>query len=675
MIRLPADTNEKWFQPNNSDKFGSLWYTKNINLDEEGYIKLSPRTVTLYDEETDTDFGVPLAVGRFNNGQFLVATHSDANFNLTTSVSAITVTENTGTNEPTMTADSHAIFWQNSWLASTATAVLSRAISTSGSENWTSRITGLTNGMRHHLCVFASRTTLCVTNGNVIKQYNTSYTNTTDLTIPSDFEAVALAYNNGRLGVITRLGGATEGQNQQARFYIWDGATTAANTDAALGSHAAVAICAYKSSFAILTQAGQLLYWNGGGFEVLANFPFYYTDKVWGDILSQIGLGDLMLADGDIIYINIGLEVADYGRRLELGLQNSPSGVWCYDPKAGLYHRYSPSISQAYLLSESSVDTSTDIITVSGTIPATGNIARYTFAATAIGGLSVNEDYYIIKVSATTMRLATSRENALAGTYINLTSAGSTSRFWAYDLVDYGNTHHFDTGGIALVGENNTLYQDILFGGDFVTTALSANDALCVAVPFLENRGYFVTPRIYPRGTKDTLQPLIVKFRPLDTNDKIVVKVKDRDVFGLPVVSPNGATTDELVWTSPNEGYTTSDLSEAKDYFDDGGELEMEFTGGAGAGQMVKISEINESGGTYSLVLAEDVIGASGTLKSYFIIDNWRTLTTITSDSNDEGQVSVPVDSAGKFVQFKIELRGYNTTIEELLINHTSHKP
>jgi len=42
MIRLPADTNEKWFQPNNSDKFGSLWYTKNINLDEEGYIKLSP---------------------------------------------------------------------------------------------------------------------------------------------------------------------------------------------------------------------------------------------------------------------------------------------------------------------------------------------------------------------------------------------------------------------------------------------------------------------------------------------------------------------------------------------------------------------------------------------------------------------------------------------------------
>ena len=42
MIKLPI--NSEWSQTNKSDKFGSLAYTKNINLDEAGYIKLSPRT-------------------------------------------------------------------------------------------------------------------------------------------------------------------------------------------------------------------------------------------------------------------------------------------------------------------------------------------------------------------------------------------------------------------------------------------------------------------------------------------------------------------------------------------------------------------------------------------------------------------------------------------------------
>ena len=35
MIKFPI--NDKWTQPNNSDKFGSVWYTKNINFDELGY--------------------------------------------------------------------------------------------------------------------------------------------------------------------------------------------------------------------------------------------------------------------------------------------------------------------------------------------------------------------------------------------------------------------------------------------------------------------------------------------------------------------------------------------------------------------------------------------------------------------------------------------------------------
>jgi len=675
-IKIPQST---WSQINTSDKFGNLWATKNINLDEEGYIKLSPRSLSLFnngstvDNLSNTDFNIPVAFGRSSEGTFMIAT-TDEPFNFVLNDDTRSVGEDESSDNPNLTFNSHGKWWQNRFYESTATTVSYKSGST-----WTADvITSLTSGVRHYLEVFKNRNQLCVSNGNVVKQYNTSHSNTVDLTLPSDFEVIGMAYNNNRLGLITRLGTDSTGQNTDSYFFIWDGATTQASIGVSIGTYSAAGIVPYKSSFVILTSTGELLYWNGGGFDKLISFPFYSENKHWGDLLNHLTYGDNMVVDGDRIYINVGFDLDKTGDKREEYLVNNPSGVWCYDPKAGLSHRFSPSISPVYLhtISQANVDTSTDLFTTSSPVPSTGN--PLILNSGTVGGLKFGVIYFVIKVSSTTFRLAETREKALAGVYIDITSADTNQYFWMANILDFGASVSDTVGAVAIYGVSKALYRDVLFGGRYFNSNLDDEVHLCSISPFFENRGYLISPKVFSKEVTDTNQKLFVKFRALDTNDKIIIKSKTKDVFNLPSSTPSGVpdgtTALNLIWTSDNEGYTTADLSEAKTYFNNGGHLELELTAGMGAGQMAQVIELNEDGGTYSFVLDETVVGASSGLKSYFVVNNWETLATIDSSKNDEGYAEILLDSKSKFIQLKVELRGYETTIEELQIINETYK-
>jgi hypothetical protein len=672
MIKLPLEG--KWTIPNLSDKFGSLFYTKNINLDSAGYVKLSPRAVNLFDDSgdvtniSDTDFAVPVSFGRTIDGTYYLAT-VDIPVNITVNNSTKTIAEDVSANNPTLTTNSHGCWWQNRFHESTATAV---NYNTGGT--WTANaITGLTSGVRHYMAVFKNRNTICVSNGNVVKQYDTSYAASVDLTIPSDFEIIGMAYNNYKLGIITRLGSDSSGQNADCYFFIWDGATTSANLGVSLGTNLAQSIVPYKSSFVVLDNTGRLLYWNGGGFDVLATFPFYNENSRWGDLLNLSQYGDSIVVEGDLIYINVNCDLSNYGKFQEVYLENNPSGVWCFDPAVGLYHRYSPSLSKTYLhtITSANINTTTDVFTTASTIPATGN--PVTLSSGTPGGLKRGVVYFVIKLTATTFQLAETKSEAEAGVYIDITSATDTSLF-LYDIIDYGASFA-DTfsGGITIWGTASRAFNNVLFGGRYDETDLSSVDVLCSTVPFLESRGYIVTPRIY-LDIKDTWQSILIKYKKLEANDKIIVKYKAKDYTDIPISTPNDSSNDELVWTSDNEGYTSSDLSAVKTAFDAGEEMEVEFLSGIGAGQMVKLSDIDESSGVYSLVFAESVVGATTALKSNFIINNWTTAGEVNPDNQSDGIAEIPLGAVSSWIQFKIELRGYNTTIQELQINNQTQR-
>lgn len=676
MIKIPDKG--KYSVPNNSDLFGNIWYTKNINFDEEGYIKLAPRTVSLISEKDDGNMELPLAFGRTASADtvsFNVVTSEDP-FLISIATSGVTATQDTDTGVPVCTLDSHGRWYRNLWHITDDNDFFSKSGTT-----YTDR-GNLTSGKAHPIEVFRNRDTICIGNGNVVSQFDNTYGASTNLTLPTDFEVVSLSYSNYQMGVLTILSDTTTGQNQDAYFFVWKGTTTDAGQGVPIGSDRALAIVAYKGSWVILTRTGQLIYWTGGGFQELAALPFYYRDLVFGTSYQRDLFGDILLVEGDVIYINFNGLMTSYGKNYEKYLQNNPGGILCYDPNIGIYQRYSHSISPVSLLTvtNANVNTTTDILTkTAGTIPSTGSPIKYVASkSTPIGGLKTPTVYYCIKLSSTTFQLATSKELAVAGVAIDLTSVGDTNNYFlALEVYDYGTTLANNVGGLALVGTDNSICNHLISGvelNDFDSTN-QWNHINFVASGF-ENRGYAITSKITSDNVEDKLQKIFSKFRPLKSGDKILVKYKNKDLIGLPVSTPQFRTSsyNQCNWTGANSFYTTADLTDAKTAFDDGEQLECEIIAGAGAGSMVKIIDLTESDGTYVVTLEENVDGAAAGRYCDIIIDNWTLIGSITStDTNGYKQLSVAKNAP--WTKFKIELRGTDTTIEESQFINKSHLP
>lgn len=673
MIRIPNAETKKYSQPNTSDLFGSLWYTKSLNFDEQGYAKLSSRAILFKSEQDDSDFNLPISFGRQEQEFHIITT--DQPYDMNVSETNFSIAVDTSANSPNLSFDSWGRWFQNRWHATDLTKLWYETGTGSG---WTDTGIALTSGKMHPLEVFRNKSSLAVGNGNTVKLLDTTYSTTVTLTIPTDYEINGLCYSNNNMAVAAMLSDVTGGQNQEAYLFIWDGSTASANRGFGVGSDMIMGLTAYKSSWVILTRAGELKYFNGGGFDLLATMPFAYRNTTWGDATNRDMIGDTLTVEGDLIYINFGNSFQNYGKNGESYVQNNPAGILCYDPNVGLYHRYAPSISYGYQVKvlTADVNTTTDVMTKnSGTLPDTGNPIKYVYNSTSlIGGLTMERVYYIIKLSSTTFALALTKADALAGTKIDLTAAND-GNFLAVDVVDYGASKTERTGGIGIVVTRKEVADHLLFGAElFDVNSDTDYDTLCVTVPKFENRGYLVTAKVMADSVEDLLQKLYIKHRPLGANDQIIVKYKDKDIYAIPTSVPQFNATNQCNWTDTDTFTTTADLSMIKTFLDADvlNQCEVEIIAGAGAGQMAQISSIDYAGGTYTIVLAEELDGAVSGNKCYISIDNWKLLKTtggssaITS-SNTKGWEEFPVATSSKWIMFKIELRGDETTIEEFL--------
>lgn len=126
-------------------------------------------------------------------------------------------------------------------------------------------------------------------------------------------------------------------------------------------------------------------------------------------------------------------------------------------------------------------DASTDICTHSNINLLPYTRVQLTTTTTLPGGLSLATDYYVIKVTDTTIKLATSYANAVAGTAINITDAGT-------------GTHTI-----------NTLYPRYTNGAGLQTFMWNSNaTALGAATPNL-SIGYTNSAQSTGRATPTTL--------------------------------------------------------------------------------------------------------------------------------------------------------------------------
>lgn len=94
--------------------------------------------------------------------------------------------------------------------------------------------------------------------------------------------------------------------------------------------------------------------------------------------------------------------------------------------------------------SPSDVVVADDTIDLDASEIGTGTVGQFTTTTTLPSGLSLLTDYYVIKVSDTQIKVASSLANAVAGTAVNITSQGSGTTTVCF--INNGSTSAY-TGG------------------------------------------------------------------------------------------------------------------------------------------------------------------------------------------------------------------------------------
>ena len=665
MYIIPSQDEKKFIQLNNGDLSGNIFVTRNIDFRRRGYLRLSRAVVAYMAKSDDSNFDSCDNMFASSSETFFISKKIFSKGPL----GVDTLNSRSGdTNAPSPGVEEGGCYFNDTEVVSDGTNIKYRSASTT----WTSVASAASSSLQPtSLCAWPGANTLVVGNNNKVKFVNTSWTvNATVLTLPSEYKVTGVAANGLTLFIATRHEG-----NGRAQLFTVTTIKSSADASFPIGSFEIFSIQPYGSSVVLLNSRGQLLFFNGGGFDELAHFPALNSRNEWADSSndhSKVSTNG-MAVDGERVYIR-------YDSSYETGETRYdpyfPGGVACYDPEVGLHHFCSPSFTKAFdeAFTTSDVDTSTDQITVAATAPVTGTPCVYVpFTTPLVGGLSEGVLYYIIKVDSTHVKLATSYANALAGTAINLTSTGNSFQKLVYfNVKDYGWSYAENRGAIAVL--TNSLL-DSVYGDRFAFTGNvfdnSADSTVgCIQNPFLANRGYFITPRLLSSGIEEIYNALMIKFRPLKDVDSIVIKYRTREKDGFPLGLKTTDTANYIgTWSSTTVFTSTRDLSTVQ-----AGD-EIEIVAGVGSGFTAHVSSIEYSGGTYTVTLDEWFIFAVASDKMYFVADNWKKLATITSSSEnaDKGWFYQPIEEGtDKFIQFKIELRGLDTTIEELQVGNKS---
>ena len=154
-------------------------------------------------------------------------------------------------------------------------------------------------------------------------------------------------------------------------------------------------------------------------------------------------------------------------------------GKKCFDPRA-----------TSFTASSGNVSTSNNTITLSSHGLSTFDRAKYDANGnTVIGGLTDGTEYFVIKVDANTIKLATNYINALAGTVISLTSVtgSTTQKFNFTTFTDNPSLHirNFLTDTKYGLGASTTEINDT----NFISTANTCEESVSVTNPSgTENR-------------------------------------------------------------------------------------------------------------------------------------------------------------------------------------------
>lgn len=655
MFKIPQ--NNQISTPNTSDLVGNIFYTKNINLNDEGYIKLAPATVSIFNNSDDADYDTAQAINAGNRELWVLSDDSFSTSALGLDLVSSLTNQTNANGAPTPGVEEDLEFFNDNWV------ITDNGVKYDDSGSWTA-ISGTpaSSSGPNVLARFPYQNGLLVGNGNEVALVDTNWQVVTTLVLPTGYVVLTM----WAVGSYAYIGTINE-QGVYGALFRWNGSGTAHNGMWSVKSLAIESVTGYKDSVACYTRDGELLYFTGNGFQRLATFPFYNRRIRQGDQNNQYSnvTHRGMVADEDLIYIA-------FGDRIDGGyFQGNPSGVWCYNPGVGLYHIYSGTKTRFIEITVTSgnVNTSTDTMTTASslTMPDTGT--QVFVASSGVTGVSENNWYYLIKVSSTEFRLARTYDDSVNGVPVDITAATTTTLLHFPQKLDYGDSHLSSRIALAILSSDTkrsaSQIGEVVFSVDAQNASDLSTYELCVPHSKLENRGYFVTPKLQAKGHEEKFKNIALKFNELIENDKIVIKYRTETKKYLPnsYIGENvGINNVRATWTSDTAFTTSADLHELS-----AGD-EIEIIGGAGSGTLNHVESVSESAGTYTVTLTEANPLVSAGNYSYFFADNWKMMTELDSTLGlTSWKGSFDTGKSG-WIQFKIELQGRETTINELIV-------
>ena len=662
MISLPGKKRQ-WVQENKGDVFGLLWATRNINFDEQGYLKLARRSTALI--YNVANFGAVNSIQTLDGNTYLAVTSLQLqSFSLVNN----TTTSLDGAGH-TGGATFDGITWQNRWYVSQSTT-----FAYYDGSSWTTGLGSLSNSSAYHpLCVHEGLSQLAIGQDNLVYLYDSSHSLAITITLPKNFQVRWIRYNNDYLyiGTLNISGG-------DAEVFIADGQNVLPNSSVRVpGCQWVFSGEIYKGVLIVISSNGQLLKYNGVGFDELARLPVYNDPQIsWydgnGSAIGKVAQRG-MTVKGELIYLNIDGSVNNSNGTQ---LPNQPSGLWVYDSSVGLYHKAGLS-EDNYLGANfsSSVNTTTNIVTTSSPIPTLmgTKVLCYTTDCT---GLVAGRYYYLIYLSSTTYQLASSYNNAIAGTAVSL-GTGTNVNISSSNNQSFGewmNSLYQQPGAILLVNDLNASLRNydsssasqILFGAVVHPYVAGSPISTVQTLTTGENRGTFITTKIFSQGIKDTWQATFVKFNDLSQgNDKIIFKYRIAEDSKYPLFSTN-----QLTWVNSTSFTSTFDFSQVAV-----GD-EIEFTSGRGSGCSAHIVSTTNNSGTWTIVIDEAIPGVNTSDITFnFIVNNWKKRDVIIPSVVDR-YTRIADEGSSKWIQIKIELRGVSEPyIEELIVVNNTLMP
>ena len=665
-IRIPSPDSRRHSQLNRNDVTGTIQMSKNINLDEEAYIKLAPKTVAFFTTDDDAAFDRSDAIN-VGDGEILINSDQVFTGDLDLTTNKNFNNRSGDTNAPSPSVEDDVIYFNGVPVVSDGSSV-----SYEGSSGVWTDITGLTSASGPtSLAVFREQNSLLRGRGNKVDRIDSSWTVQATLTIPAEYRVSSMDVVGNTAYIGTR-----HDADGEAAMFLWNGTGSSPQSTYGVESFEISSVKSGNSSVVVVTADGRYLRFNGGGFTELAVWPVFMTSYQFGrsssDYPNVTNRG--MAVDGNLTYINISSELEDWRKYL----QNFSSGVWCFDPSVGLYHRYSPSYTRLEVrnVNTSGVNTTTNVITpddASFETPVTGTPVMYSSDfGTFIGGLKENTVYYTIYNDADSFKLATSYANAIDGVAVEITGTGNSAQdFVFFTTYDYGQQYYGNRAAVAIL---NSRHYDNGFAGPIAMTAevdvdgATAKTVLCTYNSLLPNRGYFVTPKLYSVDKTDKYGVINLKHKPLADDDSFVVKYKTKETLGFPIGIEDVYESENIfgTWTSTTTFTTTLEKMENAEVGH-----EVEIISGQGAGFLAHISAITEDSGTYTVTLDEAFPWATNALQFRFIVDTWKKLGTIDKNRSES---SLRLDVTGEFLELKIEMRGVETTLVDIIINDKSYR-